>query len=70
MAKIAVKPLFNPRRAHHRSTTQTSDDAGVSPHAGEASGPMNELVIAISCFVIGFCATDCICHRIRTGSWF
>jgi hypothetical protein len=31
---------------------------------------MTELVIAISCFVIGFCATDFICYRIRTGSWF
>jgi hypothetical protein len=38
--------------------------------AGEAAGPMIELVIAVSCFVIGFCATDFVCYRIRTGSWF
>jgi hypothetical protein len=40
--------------------------------AGEAAGPMTEfvIVIAVSCFVIGFCATDFVCYRIRTGSWF
>jgi hypothetical protein len=30
---------------------------------------MNELVIAVSCFLIGFCATDFISGRIKTGNW-
>jgi hypothetical protein len=30
---------------------------------------MNELVIAVSCFLIGFCATDFVWRRIKTGSW-
>jgi hypothetical protein len=32
---------------------------------------MNELilVLAISSFLIGFCATDFVAHRIKTGSW-
>jgi len=30
---------------------------------------MNELVIAVSCFLIGFCATDVVWRRIKTGSW-
>jgi hypothetical protein len=45
--------------------------SGVGADAGEA-GTMIELaiVIGVSCFVIGFCATDFVCYRIRTGSWF
>jgi hypothetical protein len=32
---------------------------------------MNEfiLVFAVSSFLIGFCATDFVWHRIKTGSW-
>jgi hypothetical protein len=44
--------------------------SGIGADAGEIAGPMIELVIAVSCFVIGFCVTDFVCYRIRTGSWF
>jgi hypothetical protein len=37
--------------------------------AGDASGTMTELVIAISAFLIGFCATDFVWRRIETGRW-
>jgi hypothetical protein len=36
----------------------------------EGAATMNEVVIAVSSIVIGFCATDFVCYRIRTGSWF
>ena len=41
----------------------------ISDQTPDGRIPMIELVIAVSCFVIGFCATDFVCYRIRTGSW-
>jgi hypothetical protein len=37
--------------------------------AGSALAMTELIVVLVSSFLIGFCATDVVWHRINTGSW-
>lgn len=37
--------------------------------AGSASTMTELIVVLVSSFLIGFCATDVVWHRLKTGSW-
>jgi hypothetical protein len=39
------------------------------PQGRDVISTLELFVIAVSCFAIGFCATDCVFHRFRTGNW-
>jgi hypothetical protein len=42
---------------------------GVKPQERDLISMIEFAIIALSCFAIGFCATDFVCHRLRTGNW-